>query len=61
MEKVLTIHRLHDRDVVKRDVEYWCSRTTTERIAAVDQLREQYHGTLPRLQRVARVVKRTRG
>lgn len=61
MEKVLTVHPLHDRDAVRRDVDYWRSRTTTERIAAVDQLREQYHGTLPRLQRVARVVKRARG
>ena len=60
MEMVLTINGLHDRTAVKRDVEYWRSRPATERIAAVDHLREQYYGTLPRLQRVARVVERAR-
>lgn len=60
MKKIATIQCLHNHDDAKRNVEYWLSRTTTERIAAVDQLREQYYGSLPRLQRVVRVVKRTR-
>ena len=59
MEKVATVLPLHDSTAVERDLKYWLGRSSSERIAAVEQLREQYYGTLPRLQRVARVVKRS--
>ena len=44
------------------DVVYWLSRPAFERILMVEQLRADYHGwnyeSIPRLQRVYRIVKR---
>jgi hypothetical protein len=61
MEKVIQIKPLHDPDSAQGNVEYWLARPAAERIAAVELLRNQYYGTLPRLQRVARVVEQKRG
>lgn len=45
-----------------RDLEYWRSLPMAERVAAVEIIRREFHGwsdeTLPRLQRVCRIVKR---
>jgi hypothetical protein len=41
---------------IERNLQYWLSRPPEERLAAVDALRREYYGDLPRLQRVARVV-----
>ena len=40
------------------DVAYWLSRPPQERLAAVEMLRRMYHGDIPRLQRVFRIVER---
>ena len=58
IQKVVTKHRLSEHDAAKENLEYWLSKTPEERVAAVDHLRSQYYGTTPRLQRVARVIKR---
>jgi hypothetical protein len=42
-----------------RDLAYWLSRPPDERVAAVDYLRRQLHGSSTRLQRSARVIQRT--
>ena len=43
---------------IKNDLNYWLSKTPSERIAAVDYLRKQYHGNTIRLQRTVRVIQR---
>ena len=61
MEKRITRCDLRDPAAAKRDLAYWLSRPPAERLAAVEAYRKQYYGSLPRLQRVARVVQQTRG
>ena len=58
LAKVAKIKKLHDSSE-KDDVVYWLSKTPAERIEAVEFLRKQmYNEPAPRLQRVARIVKR---
>ncbi len=60
IKKVVTRRNLQDSSV-KQDLDYWLSKTVEERLAAVEFLRRQCYGsTTPRLQRVARVVKRSK-
>ena len=59
MEKVITKRSLRDN---KTDFSYWQSRPETERLAAIEILRQQYikykYGNVqPRFQRVCRIVK----
>lgn len=58
LEKKVTKGRLQD-DQARSDLEYWLAKTPEERIAAVEELRRQRHGNEVRLERVARVIKRT--
>ena len=57
MEKVLKIVSLKDR---QSDFEYWMTKSITERLAAIEFLREQYinfnKDVQPRLQRVCRII-----
>jgi hypothetical protein len=46
---------------IKEDLAYWFNKTPQERIAAIEFLRRQYHGSSARLQRSARVVQQTQG
>lgn len=41
---------------IKEDLAYWLSKTPRERVAAIEFLRGQYHGSSARLQRSARVI-----
>lgn len=59
MEKIVKKHTLNDPLLIKDDVAYWLSKTPEERIEAVEILRKQFYGTLPRFQRVARVIQRS--
>ena len=70
MERIVTLTTLSQkkRDAQSRDsadLAYWLSRPVTERIAAVELLRQAHISTLPdaeqRLQRVCRVIQRPRG
>ena len=61
MEKTAAKFDLNDPALEKRDLEYWLSRPPGERMAAVDFLRRQMHGDSFRFQRVARVIKLSRG
>jgi hypothetical protein len=42
------------------DLSYWLARTPEERIEAVEILRRQFYGDTIGLQRIVRVVERTR-
>ncbi len=59
IQKVVNKHDLCNFSSIKEDLRYWLSRTPGERVAAVDYLRKQYHGSTERLQRSARVIKRS--
>ncbi len=58
MEKALKIVSLHERH---NDYEYWISKPVSDRIDAIEILRNQYiqfrKNVEPRLQRVCRVIK----
>lgn len=62
MEKVVFRHPLKAQP---RDTEYWLTRSVDERLAAVEALRQDWLAANPnaiqRLQRICRVVKRSRG
>ncbi|PIV25907.1 MAG: hypothetical protein COS37_09165 [Anaerolineae bacterium CG03_land_8_20_14_0_80_58_20] len=59
MKKVVTKIKLGEQ---KSDFAYWQSQSSTARLEALEQIRQEYHrwkyGTEPRLQRVYSIVKR---
>jgi len=61
MEKILRIVSLHEQP---SDYEYWISRPVSERIDAIEILRDQYikfkKDVQPRLQRICRIVEQLR-
>jgi len=57
IKKVARKISLTDNDNTQQDLEYWLSRPPTERVAAVDFLREQYYGKTERIKKVVRIVK----
>ena len=65
MERVVT--KVHRSEEAAADLAYWLSRPMAERIAAVEELRQQaFVNQVPadaeqRLQRVCRVTQRQRG
>ena len=59
IKKVVFKRSLNEPSTSKRDLEYWLSKTPEERVSAVEFLRRQYYGNTGRLQRIARVVKRS--
>jgi len=58
IEKIVRKGSLHDLSEMKENLSYWLSKTPEDRIAAVEELRRQRHGSTERLQRSARVVQR---
>jgi hypothetical protein len=58
IQKVVHKAKLHEHNEIRQNLEYWLSRTPEERVAAVEFYRRQVYGDIPRLQRVARVIKR---
>ncbi len=58
IEKVVTKKKINDLSLMKDDLAYWLSKKPEERVAAVDYLRRQYHGSSTGLQRTARIVQR---
>jgi hypothetical protein len=57
IKKVVRKRRLTDTSV-RDDLAFWLSRPPEERVAAVEILRRQHYGSMPRLKKVARVVNR---
>ena len=58
IKKMVKKYYLKKFSEIKENLKYWLSRPPEERVAAVDFLRKQRYGNLPRLQRVVRVIKR---
>ena len=56
IQKTISKHPLDDPAAPLRDQAYWLKQSVADRISAVQQLREQYHGNRARLQRVARLT-----
>ena len=61
IEKVVKKIDLERHSSVKEDLAYWLTKTPENRIAAIEFLRRQYHGSSARLQRSTQVVQQTRG
>ena len=59
IEKVVHKRDLRNFSSIKEDLRYWLTQTPEERVAAVDYLRKQRHGSTERLQRSVRVIKRS--
>jgi hypothetical protein len=59
IQKIVTKHLLRNFSSIKEDLLYWMGKSPVERVAAVDYLRKQYHGSAERLQRSARVIQRS--
>jgi hypothetical protein len=57
--KAVKKHKLDNYSSAKEDLAFWLSKPTDERVATVDYLRKQYHGSTARLQRSARVIQQT--
>lgn len=60
IEKVVRKRNLREFSEIKENLAHWLTKTPEERVAAVEQLRREYHGRSERLQRTARVVRRSR-
>ncbi len=58
IEKVVSVKDMDNERMILDDLTYWLSKPPEERVAAVDYLRRQFHGSSARLQRVARVIHR---
>ena len=56
IRKVVKKANLNDFSEIRENLSYWLSKKPEERIAAVEFLRRQHHGSAIRLQRSARVV-----
>ena len=61
IKKTVKIRALRDESQISEDLVYWLSRSPEERIAAVEYLRRQFHGSSTRLQRVARIIQPSSG
>lgn len=61
IQKIVTKLSLNDAALRNDDLTFWLGKSPEERVAAIDYLRRQYHGTTKRLQRSARVIERTQG
>jgi hypothetical protein len=60
MEKIVKIlsQEENNRQLIFDDLNYWLSKKPVERLNAVEFLRKQQYGTLPRFQRVVRIIQR---
>jgi hypothetical protein len=59
IQKIVKIYRQSELDETTNELDFWMSRPPAERVQMVDSLRGQGHGTAERLQRVARVFRRS--
>ena len=59
IQKNVRILDLQRDSSIEEDLAYWLGKPPEERIAAIEFLRRQHHGSSERLQRSARVVQQT--
>ena len=55
-KKAVKRRKLSRPDEIKKNLEYWLSKTSEERIAEVERLRREHYGTLPRMEKVVRII-----
>ena len=60
IEKVITIKKLSELSSMD-DLDYWMSKSPQERIEAIEYLRKIQYGDTTRLQRVVRIIQRSKG
>lgn len=55
---VKTVKKANLRDLseIRQNLEFWLSKAPEDRVAAVERLRRERHGSSERLQRTARVI-----
>ena len=58
IQKVFKITELKDTNSVEDNRKFWLRKSPEERVATVDFLRAQYHGSTARFQRIAKVIQR---
>jgi len=56
IEKVVRKLDLKKDSSIKEDLIYWLSKTPEERIASIEFLRRQYHGSAERLHKVKYII-----
>jgi hypothetical protein len=61
IEKVLKKSNMRNFSELKSNLSYWLSKEPGERVEALEFLRREIHGGAARLQRSARVIKRSQG
>ena len=59
IQKVIKINELKETNSIADDLKFWLDKIPEERVAFVDFLRRQYHGSLARLQRVVKIIQRS--
>ncbi len=59
IQKTAKIRDLTDNGSLTEDLKFWLNKSPEERVATVEHLRRQYHGSTARLQRVAKVIQRS--
>ena len=57
--KVVQKKELQDFSEIKENLAHWLSKTSDERVSAIEYLRRQLDGGSARLQRCARVIQRS--
>ncbi len=56
IRKIVQKQDLDHYSEIRQNLECWLSRPPEERLTAVDALRREYYGELPRIQRVVQVI-----
>ena len=59
VQKTVRKYTLQEYSEIKENLTFWLAKIPEERVAAVELLRRQYHGSTIRLQRSARVIQRS--
>jgi hypothetical protein len=57
--KTVSIKTMDNKSNTKNDLNFWLTKSSEERVSAVEFLRRQSHGSSNRLQRVIRIIQRS--
>ncbi len=59
VQRVVKIKDMRNNNSAADDLKFWLSKSSEERVAAIEYLRKRFDGSAARLQRVVRVVQRS--
>jgi hypothetical protein len=59
IQKAVSIKKVNNKNNTKDDLDFWLTKSSEERVSAVEFLRRQSHGSSNRLQRVIRIIQRS--